>query len=120
AEGLPGLDDFLIHLPDAQLGEPNAGSDTEGHRGDHARHRTGEEDDHHGDEVHEGGHRLQEVQDRANDLGDGLVARGPHTHRYPDHQGDHTGDDYQRQALHGVLPLAHAVDDEESDEAAHG
>src|SRR5699024_10732389 len=94
-EGLPGLDHFLVHLPDAQFGEPDTGGDTEDHRGDHARYRAGEEDDHHRDEVHKGGHRLQEVQDGTHDRRDSLVPGGPDTYRDAYHQSDHTGDDHQ-------------------------
>src|SRR5699024_8412921 len=117
-EGLPGLDHFLVHLPDAQLGEPDTGRDGEHDGGDQPGYGAGEEDDHGGDQIDEGWHRLQEVQDGAHDGRNSFVPGSPDTDRNSDHKCDHGGDDHERQTLHRIVPLSDTLDDEETDQGA--
>src|SRR5690606_5530375 len=71
-----------------------------------------------GDQVDEGGHRLQEVQNRPHDGRDGLRSGGPDADRYRD---DH-GDDHRHQGecdrLHRVGPLSDRADEQQPDDGA--
>src|SRR5690606_30112291 len=118
AERVPGLDDLGVHLPDAELGEPDAGSHGEDDRRDDPRHGAGEEDDDGRDEVDERRHGLHEVEHRPHDRGDAVVARGPDAERDGEEQRDRRRQQDEREGVHRVAPLVDAGDDDEPDERA--
>ena len=84
---------------------------------------SGEDDDGEddgGDEVDERGHRLQEVEHRAHEPGNRVVASGPDARRHADDDRDRGGDQHEGQGVHRVVPLVDEHDEQQSEGGADG
>ncbi len=116
AERVGGLDQFLVDLPDAQLGHAHARCEREDQRGDDAGGGAGAEEQDRRDEVDHRGQRLHEVQDGPDQTADAVRAGRPDADGYGDHKRDDGRHQDKRQGDHRVLPQFEGVDERESGE----
>lgn len=120
AEGVRGLHDLPIDLPDAQFGEADGRRDGEEDGGDDAGDESDAEEEDGRDEVDEHRQRLQEVENRPHQGADQRTSGGPDADGYPDDHGEHRRDHDDGERLHRRGPQAHALDEEERAQGVEG
>src|SRR5690606_22997045 len=97
-----------------------AGRHGEDDRRHDSRDNADAEQDQRGDEVDEGRHRLQEVEDRLEDSRGCVGASRQNAEGHADDDGDEAGDENERQGVHRVLPLVDHEDQGEPEDHAEG
>ena len=113
AEGLPGLDQLGLHLPDAEVGQAHQRRQREDDRRDHRRHDADAEEHHDRHQIDEGRDGLHDVEERPQHRRPAVAAGGEDAERDADDQAeDHRRHDH-RQRHHGLRPEAEPVEQQE-------